>query len=196
VIIKKFIFKTSFAFLRVLLVFSLIFVFWGCAAFDKEKTVKIPSDTHEWKTFINGYEAFEQKNYANAADVFAYLYKLDKNSRISRLALYGLACAQMAMAEDARAFKDALLLWHHWADSFPRDLDVEDPRMFEPLLMRLEASLQESSRLKDKENKIQSLNAKIEAMKKAMDKLERQINELEAIDQKILNKKKEISSPQ
>ena len=186
----------DFLFFQFLLAILCLFVLSGCATFDEEEPEKIPSETHEWKTLMNGYDAFEQENYKNAANIFVYLYKLDTKSRISRLAFYGLACSRLMLAENPKAFKKALEVWHNWADTFPPALDAEDPRMLEPLLMQLEASMQENNCLEEKENKIDALNEKMEAMQKKINTLTHQLNELEAIDQKIEKKKKEISSPQ
>ncbi|MDZ7833636.1 MAG: hypothetical protein U5L07_17965 [Desulfobacterales bacterium] len=187
----------DFLFFQFLLAILFLFVLSGCAIFEKEDPEKIPSATHEWKTLMNGYDAFEQKNYENAADIFGYLYKLDTKSRISRLAFYGLACSRLIMADNAKEFNRALELWHEWADSFPPDLDAEDPRMLEPLLTELKASLQEKDRrLEEKENKIDALNEKMEAMQEKINTLTHQLKELEAIDQQIKKRKKEITSPQ
>jgi len=187
----------DFLFFQYLLAILFLFVLSGCATFDEEEPEKIPSETHEWKTLMNGYDAFEQKNYENAAHIFAYLKGLDTRSRISRLAFYGLACSRLIMADNAKEFNRALELWHEWADSFPPDLDAEDPRMLEPLLTELKASLQEKDRrLEEKENKIDALNEKMKAMQEKINTLTHQLNELEAIDQQIKKRKKEITSPQ
>ena len=186
----------DFLFFRFFVAILFLFVLSGCATFEEEDPEKIPSETHEWKTLMNGYDAFEQENYKNAAHIFAYLKDLDTKSRISRLAFYGLACSRLVMAENAQEFNNALEVWHDWADSFPPDLDAEDPRMLEPLLMQLDASLQKTDCLEKKDNQIDALNNKIDAMQKKINTLTHQLNELEAIDQKIEKKKKEISSPQ
>ena len=193
---KNITFTKNFSFLQFFVAILLLFVLSGCATFDEEDPEKIPSEAHEWKTLMNGYDAFEQKNYENAAHIFSYLNDLDTKSRISRLAFYGLACSRLIMAESAKEFNKALDLWHEWADSYSPDLDAEDPRMLEPLLMQLAATLQKSSCLEKKDNKIDALNKKIDEMQKKINTLTHQINELEAIDQKIEKKKKEISSPQ
>ena len=193
---KNITFTKNFSFLQFFVAILLLFVLSGCATFDEEDPEKIPSETHEWKTLMNGYDAFEQKNYENAVHIFAYLNDLDTKSRISRLAFYGLACSRLIMAENAKEFNKALDLWHEWADAYSPDLDAEDPRMLEPLLIQLEVSLQKTGCLEKKDNKIDALNKRIDEMQKKINTLIHQINELEAIDQKIEKKKKEISSPQ
>jgi len=197
VIIREFILKARSPFFLFFMAILLASVLWGCTAFREKEQVKVPSETHAWKTLQNGYDAFEQENYANAADIFGYLYKLDTKGWISCLAFYGLACSRLIMADDAGDFNKALHLWHNWADSCSSDLDAEDPRMLEPLLTELNASLKEKDRrLEEKENKIDAFNEKMEAMQEKINTLTHQLKELEAIDQQIKKRKKEITSLQ
>jgi predicted RNase H-like nuclease (RuvC/YqgF family) len=188
----KITFKLLFPILPICLIFLCISVFWGCADFKKEqvKKTKIPSQTHEWKTLINGYEAFKQGKYENAAHIFGYLHEPEGKGRINRLALYGLACSRLIAADNGQELNEAFKLWDQWAESFSPDPGTEDPNMLKPVLNELKASVQK------KENKIQSLSEKLKGMQQEINWLKHQINELEAIDQKIEKKKKEISSPQ
>jgi len=63
-------------------------------------------------------------------------------------------------------------------------------------LVRLKASFRKKAHIEKKDDKIQALNEKMEAMREKIDRLTHQLKELEAIDQKIEQKKKAISSPQ
>jgi len=168
---------------------------FGCSALKTEEAKHI-KETREWQTLKNGYEAFEQKDYEKAAHIFNALYQRGKAGRMGRRALYGLACSRLIMAADAQQYNDALALWDQWAGPMAKNLDVEDPRMLTPLLVRLKASFRKKAHIEKKDDKIQALNEKMEAMREKIDRLTHQLKELEAIDQKIEQKKKAISSPQ
>ena len=113
------------------------------------------------------------------------------------------------------------MLWDAWDQLMPPKMGPEDPRMLTPFLQRMilsQASEEEEKKEKEKEKekekdvksqeesacrsiirsrdkKIQELTSKLETTEKEVQTLKHQIDSLEAIHQKIQEKKKEVSSP-
>ena len=161
----------------------------------------------------------------NAQQIFFDLHKSTTNPLILRRSLYGLACTGLLLAQTVEEFERALALLDKWNQMVPQSLGSEDPRMLQPLvesrLAELKASRSKIKALKsrvlklnhqnfqDRDQKFNTLKQqlkektrKIDQQKKRIDNLEaqiqtlkEQIKALETIDQKIQEKKKEISSP-
>lgn len=186
-------------------------------------TPNSPSEA-ELKKLESGYGAFLQKDYEKASYIFDSLFKYGKNGEIRRRSLYGLTCARLMIAKNRDEFNEAVNLWNAWVQSAPGEHAKEDPRLLEPFLKsrafvsmdekwiekegkseekidyleifrKKEEKIDNLEVIRKKEKIIQYLTKIIETMKKEIKTLKHQITAMEAIDQKIEKKKKEISSP-
>ena len=160
----------------------------GCSILNIESLKKKSLDNRERQTLNTGYEAFIQANYEKASHIFKTIYQTGSNSLIKRRALYGLACARLLTAQDTIQFDEAVTLWNTWVNSVPDEFTTEDPRLLGAFIQKIEPPCK-------KEKEIQVLNKTIDNMRKEIKKLKYQIITLEAIDQTIEKKKKEISTP-
>jgi hypothetical protein len=169
-------------------------------------------------------KAFQKKNYRKAMDYYQHLrYAGDKLVR--RRALYGLAVTRLILAENADEYNDALILWNSWSRLAPTEMNDEDPRMVGPLLRSFASQMiarkksekasppkekltvlgsaqsgqKEIRHLKERLKVLEAENLTLKRQKEMMGKeirtLKNQIVSFEAIDQKMQEKKKEISSP-
>jgi len=161
----------------------------GCKSLLLEKPEKNSSPPHELELLKNGYNAFVQTEYEKAAEIYNTLYQQSKNSKTRRWALYGLACTGLIKAENTFQHDEAIGLWNKWQKSFPETFSGEDPRMMGPYIQMTAPPCK-------KETEIKVLMNKNACLEKEIITLKHQIASLEAIDQKIEEKKKEISSPQ
>ncbi len=161
----------------------------GCKSILLEKPGKNSLPPHELELLKNGYNAFAQTDYEKAAQIFNDLYKQNKNFKTRRFALYGLACTYLIKAENTLQYDEAIGLWNQWQQSVPETFSGEDPRMMWPYIQMTAPPCK-------KETEIMKLMNKNICLEKEILTLKHQIESLEAIDQKIEEKKKEISSPQ
>jgi hypothetical protein len=161
---------------------------FGCKSLSLEKSKKNAIAAQELELMKNGYDAFVQTDYKKAAQLFNSLYKQSKNAKTRQWALYGLACTGLTTAENTHQYDEAISLWNKWQQSVPEPLSGEDPRMMGPYIQLTAPPCK-------LEKEIRLLMDKNAALKKEIITLKHQISSLEAIDQKIEEKKKEISSP-
>jgi len=160
----------------------------GCKSLSLEKSKKILLTTQELELIKNGYDAFGQNDYDKAAQIYNSLYKQSQNSQARRWALYGLSCSSLIKAENTFQYDEAIALWNQWQQSVPETFSGEDPRMLGPYIQMTAPPCKKEMEIKLLMNKNASLIEEIKTLK-------HQISSLEAIDQKIEEKKKEISSP-
>jgi hypothetical protein len=155
-----------------------------------------------------GYAAFGDGEYRAAAEIFEKLRGSSQDREIARKALFGLAGARLAMAETPDAYTDALSLLDDWARSLPQELRDEDSRMLVPALVkavsgpspsinRQEAAARHKTLrlLRGMERENQQLKGQLESRDKEIENLKQKIEMIQSIDQKIQEKKKEISLP-
>jgi hypothetical protein len=81
--------------------------------------------------------AFQKKEFLKAEELFRKLNEDSFSNEIRRIALYGLACTQFALAENNDQLNQAFDLWYAWYKIPSENLSVEDPRMIEPAFERI-----------------------------------------------------------
>ena len=160
----------------------------GCSSLKIENFHSHRLKIHELELLKTGYESFVQSDYEKASEIYDDLYKESQNSDIKRRALYGLACTRLITAENSLEHEKAIQLWDKWMNSVPDVPSSEDPRLLAPYVEMTAPPCQ-------KEAEIQLLIEKINSLEQEILTLRHQISSLEAIDQKIEEKKKQISSP-
>ncbi len=172
-----------------------------------KKSVQLDADAI---TLDRGYDAFKNKEYKKALEIFGILSQLAEEKKIRRKALYGLACTRLILAENINDLNESIILWDAWSQLAPDEIEGEDPRMLRPLLDRkafpgsknrtkkrlvINKNKVSLKALQVKEKEINDLQEKLKTMENEIQILKHQMNSLEAIDQEIQQKKQEISSP-
>ena len=208
-----------------LICFGLFFI-EGCYFTPSKIALPLePLYNKNFKTLENGNLALKTGDTKKAQNIFQHLRQQARNSDIQLRCLYGLACAELALADNVTEFEAALKLWDQWINQIPPGKDSGDPRLLYPLLktrltekkafqtkiqaLQAQVYKQNSKNITAKDRDIETLNEKLtiknqkieqlerkQADLKAMiQKLEHQINAMKAIDLKIEEKKEEIATP-
>jgi len=221
--------KTELFIVALLLICCGLFFIAGCGYTSSTSS----KTAFPWaKLFSKDLEAIEKGKHAlktgdieNARNIFQSLRQQATDPVILQRSLYGLACADLARADNATEFEAALELWNQWIKQIPPGRESCDPRLFDPLLQSqlaekkefysklqsLKSRIQEqnqksltakdrdietlNAKIKTKNQKIRKLEQKLENLRTRIQTLEHQINAMKTIDQKIQKKKKEIAAP-
>ena len=162
------------------------------------------------KILEKGNETFQKGDFNKAQKFYEILYQNSRDKTIVREALYGLACTHFILAENSKDFNKAIVFWNKWSNLAPPALEDEDPRMLGPLLQNkvkkwmsdavtVEILKSEANKVKlllqSKEQEIRTLKHQIKTLKEQeIRTLKHQIKTLEEIDQRIQEKKQEVSS--
>ncbi len=147
------------------------------------------------KILEKGNEAFQKGDFNKAREIYEILYQNSRDETIARESLYALACTHFILAENSDDFNKAIVFWNKWSSLASSVLEDEDPRMLGPLLQNkvkkwiTDADTVEM--LKSEANKVKLL---LQSKEQEIQTLKHQIKTLEEIDQKIQEKKQEISS--
>ena len=186
---------------------------------DLRHTIRFETD-HE--TLDKGFEALAKQHYAQAEAIFADLKENTGSSLVQRQARYGYAVTRLIRARTPGQKVAAMALWDAWRQTYTPDPEWEDPRALEPLFLcrqkngtrdvcrgtvpenEYKVSQQKNSRLQLEADTLRQRLKDLEASKEALleaknqeiQNLKDKIRALEAIDQKIQEKKKEVSAPQ
>jgi len=195
---------------------SLLIMIAGCSTLDtvlygSPEAQKTDPPDADALTLSQGAEAFRNGAYEIAIEIYSGLSQLAEDEKARRKALYGLACTKLVMAETANDLNESIILWDTWSQLLPPVTEDEDPRMLKPVLLRKALPGMDEKRVKKrtdasknkvnlktleaKDTQILQLEAQLKEMEKEIAKLKQQISSLEAIDQKIQEKKKEVTSP-
>jgi hypothetical protein len=86
------------------------------------------------KAYSEAAAAYRDGDYQEAAERFSAIRENTGDRRMARLALFGLTCARLMLAETPDAYVSALELWDGWIDQAPDAGNQEDARFFDPML--------------------------------------------------------------
>jgi hypothetical protein len=146
--------------------------------------------------YSEGMQAFWTGNFKTAAVLFENLAgRVDEQTFRAR-ALYGLACARLAGAQNQADMDVALAVWQEWQVISTGSADRADPRMLTPFLRnpRIFNLVKEprDSRPQPARQTAgeQDLAKRLQDKEKQVLLLQKQIKALEAIHQEIQEKKK------
>lgn len=191
----------------------------GCTTMNRVESVAEATVANEAgrRTFEEGVQAFQKKDYAKAMAFFEALSEDTSDQRLARSALYGLAVTKLTAASTPEEFRDALDLWECWRRQAPDGASGEDPRMLTPFLESVAppgvsggtAPKAEKSPkpvpnpnwtvyrglLESRDREIERMKAKLDARDKEVRRLRQQIDSLEKIHLKYQEKKQGVSSP-
>jgi hypothetical protein len=163
----------------------------ACSAVQPAKEKVVVEETRvqagDSQTWTAGMQAFYGGRYREALQIFESLGDTGQNPETRRRALYAQAATRMIMAQNDREFRSAMELWEKWRRQAPDRMEEEDPRMLWPLLLRLEPPAKKGTpgiceeKLRQREAEVKQLKDQIEA--------------LDAIHQRIEQKKKGTNIP-
>ena len=86
------------------------------------------------KSYTAATSAYQNRDYALAAERFAAIREGTSDRIMARMALFGLACARFMLAETPEAYIQALGLWENWNDIAPEVSTAEDVRFIDPMV--------------------------------------------------------------
>jgi hypothetical protein len=91
----------------------------------------VPSEAKKYEDAVNAYKL---KAYEQSANRFAAIREQTANPAMARMALYGLACARLMLADTPKKYQDAIALWDTWVQCAPSKTEFENPTLLAPLL--------------------------------------------------------------
>ena len=101
------------------------------------RPVEYSEDSEEQQMLMAAKEAFNNKSYLEAEDLFKKLYEGAYSAEVRRMALYGFACTQFALAENDDELNRAYDLWYSWYKIPSENISGEDPRMMETVFEKI-----------------------------------------------------------
>jgi hypothetical protein len=146
--------------------------------------------------YAEGLHAFWIGSYKAAASLFENLARRSDDHPFRSKALFGLACAKLAGAENQEEFKAARAVWQEWEQASSGTVNQADPRMITPFLQNAKIMLgsKDSRDFKFPFGKTgtseQDLAKRLQEKEKEVMVLQKQIKALEAIHREIQEKKK------
>ncbi len=99
--------------------------------------VDYSSENEEQQMLAEANDAFKNKSYIKAEQLFKKLYGGAYSHDVRRIALYGLACTRFILAENDDNLNHAFDLWYSWYKIPSEYISVEDPRMMEPVFEKI-----------------------------------------------------------
>jgi hypothetical protein len=128
---QKTIAHTTRIFFRNLFMLAFFFQLLGCMGHLSTK--QYPSSEEHQLILAEANNAFQNKAFFKAEELFRKLNGEAYNHDIRRIALYGLACTRFVLAENDRELNLAFDLWYSWYRIPSENISAEDPRMMEPV---------------------------------------------------------------
>jgi TolA-binding protein len=172
----------------------------------------------EVMSYTDALDAYHAGDYAASAQQFESIRETTTDEMMSRMALYGLACAQLMTAETPGDYREAVSLWELWVHSAPpHRQDAENPALLAPVIKekmiwsfmgdaqghRIPIWLKEVAdnevrrlrrQLEEVGNGIDDRDKKIKLLEREISRLQEQIQAFETIDQKVQKRKHSIPS--
>lgn len=153
---------------------------------------EVPALPGEDPRYLDAVTAFRAGDMEVAASLFVQVREASLDEPTRRRALYGLACAKLAQAQDDKELAKAKALWETWRTESPPGGDGEDPKFmtavvaqYRPsfLLKDMKAACEKEcdKRLQEKEEEVRRI-------------IQRQVQALEEIHRQIQEKKKGLST--
>jgi len=108
----------------------------GCQWPLKTRPTVLPSGFTplELERYNAAKETYLKGSYDESAQQFALLREQTANPAMARMALYGLACSKLMVANTPKAYHEALGLWQTWVQCAVPANEHEDPILFKPIV--------------------------------------------------------------
>lgn len=147
--------------------------------------------------YAEGLQAFWAGDYKNAALLFDSLVRRQDDQTLRSKALFSLACARLAGADNPDDLKAAREIWLEWEKGASGTPPQADPRMLTPFVRRAKffaLPKEQAAGVKPQAPKSasgeQELLRRLQEKDKEVQHLQKQIKALEAIHREIQEKKK------
>lgn len=147
--------------------------------------------------YAEGLQAFWAGDYKSAAVLFDSLVRRQDDQTLRSKALFSLACARLAGAENPEDLKAAREIWLEWEKGASGTPPQADPRMLTPFVRRAKffaVPKEQAAGVKPQAPKQasgeQELLRRLQEKDKEVQHLQKQIKALEAIHREIQEKKK------
>lgn len=100
---------------------------------QKQDAVSQPSPV-ALKLYRQAVAAYQAEEYATADKRFTDLRRRNMDRGLDRMALYGLACTRLMLAQTPKEYRQALALWENWVEMTQQDYQSESPMLLDPLI--------------------------------------------------------------
>jgi hypothetical protein len=117
--------------------FILTFFFHLLGCMGHLSTQQYPKSDEHQLMLAEANDAFQNKAFFKAEELFRKLNGEAYNHDIRRISLYGLACTRFVLAENDRELNQAFDLWYSWYKIPSENIPAEDPRMMEPVFEKI-----------------------------------------------------------
>jgi hypothetical protein len=118
----------------VLLLFGCLLCLWGCQSTEQLAPAKPDPAENQIGAALAVYRT---GNYEKAAELFNTVLMNTHDDDVARQALYGLACAQIMLADSSVRYREAYGLWQTWYGLPAQIPPWEDPRLLGPVFDKL-----------------------------------------------------------
>lgn len=110
----------------------------GCQWPLKTRPTVLPSGFSplELEKYNTAKATYLEGKYPESAKQFALIREQTANPSMARMALYGLACSKLMVANTPKEYHEALGLWQTWVQCAVPAKEHEDPVLFQPIIDR------------------------------------------------------------
>lgn len=147
--------------------------------------------------YAEARQAFWANDFKTASALFESLVRRQGDQAQRSKALFGLACARLAGAENQEDFKSAREIWLEWDKTATVMPDQADLHMLTPFVRRAKFFAPPKEQVRDAKAQAarqsageQDLSRRLQEKEKEVQHLQKQIKALEAIHREIQEKKK------
>jgi hypothetical protein len=121
-------------FFRNIFILGIFFHLFNCMGHLPDQ---YPGALEEKQMLVAARDAFYNKSFLKAEELFKKLTGGALNSDVRRMALYGLACTRFVLAENDDELNQAFDYWYSWYKIPYENISGEDPRMMEPVFEKI-----------------------------------------------------------
>jgi hypothetical protein len=134
---KKAITYTIRMFFRNMFILAVFCHLFGCMG---SLPVQYANENEDKKLLEDANDAFKNKSFVRAEELFSKLYGGAYSNEVRRIALYGLACTRLVLAANDDEFNHAFNLWYSWYNIPSGNISQEDPRMMTSVFEKMISS--------------------------------------------------------
>ena len=142
---------------------------------------------NESSVLQKGHDAFFNKDYQAAWDIFDQLSQQATNADIVHAALYGMACSSFAKARTPAAMQDALDAWDAWYRVSPTPFNPLDPRMMAPMMQNNGMRQQLEAQIESLQDQLAAATDELTTLQNQLEKRATQMTSLKAQSTKQLS---------
>lgn len=102
--------------------------------------VQYTNENEDKKMLADANDAFKNKSFVMAEELFSKLYGKTHSNDVRRIALYGLACTRLVLATNDDEFNQAFNLWYSWYNMPSGNISEENPRMMSSVFEKMISS--------------------------------------------------------